>query len=175
MSYLTNIRDPRSIEFRYKAELGKQLERYNGATRIDIFNNPRQNLHINSDIEWNQLITVFQQMQKEKGILPSFGLQIKYHSRKSFIVPFLLEFGKDNNYGLYFLIQKKPVDVPKIQQIERTINFVKLKGAFIVSNNIGNTARKEVSRINATYDRPILFLEHYGSIQNRWKMNIFTP
>lgn len=168
---------PEKIEFRYREELGKQLERFNGATRVNVLANEKDSygFDIASTSELAKLTTVISQMRRERGILPSFGLKIKYHSRQSFVVPFVLEFGKDNNFGLYFLLAKKPISVQKIQQIEKTIKLTSLKGAFIVSNNIGNSAIREVKRINSMYDRPVLFLEHYGSMENRFKLNIFAP
>lgn len=125
-------------DFRHEGELGQNLDRFNGAMRVDILRDHKKSI-LKSP---KDLLILINYLVKEHRLNLSYGLQL---DKK--LVHFMLENNK-MKIGIFYLDQKRVVSMKQVHLVEKTINLLGLDQGIILSNNYSIPSLNALKRAN---------------------------
>ena len=154
-------------KFKNDEEIGKYLDRYNGALCVNILRESSKKVVKIPE----KYLLLLRQMAKEYSTQPSHGLKVGDFPRNERFIHFLFEHDETKTTGVCFYDQKRPLSVRQVHDTEKSIVETGLTRQIIVANKIGIPAKNEVNRINSEYNQPIIKLSHFDSIEKRHLLN----
>lgn len=124
--------------FKHEGELGQTLDRFNGATRVDILRDHKKSILKSPE----DLLYLINYLVKENHLNLSYGLQLQRH-----MVHFMLE-NEKMKIGIFYLDQKRCVSMKQVHLVEKTINLLGLDQGIILSNNYSIPSLNALKRAN---------------------------
>ena len=139
-------------------EIGKRLEKFKNAKRINIFSIPSVSSCL---LRKTWRILKILQFFKRYGTL-EYGLEVAVASNK-YYVHFVLDNGKTKT-GIWYFNYKKSLGVNKILQIARILEEANLDSAILIANQIGPNAI-EYAKKESEQKKPVSLI-YYSEIKH---------